>query len=132
MKQNHYESVIIYNAALEDEQIKAAIARTEEAIVTNGGEITDKEEWGRKRLAYIIQKAKSGYYLVVRFKAPPESIAKIERFYFLEETIIRYLTVKLDQKALEHYEKKKAKAQAKAEEAQSTNDTNENSEEKES
>lgn len=114
MKHNHYESVIIFNAALEDEQIKAAIARTEEAIITNGGEITEKEDWGRKRLAYVIQKAKSGYYFIVRFTAPPESISKIERFYFLEETIIRFLTVRLDQKALEHYAKKKKISEVKA------------------
>jgi small subunit ribosomal protein S6 len=128
MIQNHYESVIIYNAALEDESVKAAIARTEETIKTNGGELTAVEDWGRKRLAYPIQKAKSGYYYIVRFTCPPESISKIERFYFLEETIIRYLTVKLDQKAVEHYAEKKKIQEAKEEETAKISESNDNKE----
>ena len=111
MKTNHYESVVIFNATLEDEQIRSAISRTEETIKNNGGNITEVENWGRKRLAYQIQKNKSGYYYVIRFTAPPESISKIERFFFLEETIIRYLTVKLDKKAVEYYKKKAAQSE---------------------
>ncbi|RMD50084.1 MAG: 30S ribosomal protein S6 [Ignavibacteria bacterium] len=107
MKTNNYESVVIINAALEDEQIKATIGRIGEALLTNGAETTDVEDWGRRRLAYPIQKAKSGYYYIVRYTAPPSSISKIERFFFLEETIIRYLTVKLDKKAMEYYKNKK-------------------------
>ncbi len=114
MKTNHYESVVIFNAALEGEQIQSAISRTQEAIKTNGGEINEVEDWGRRRLAYPIQKSKSGYYYVIRYTAMPESISKIERAFFLEEAIIRYLTVKLDKKALEYYKKK---AEAKKEEA---------------
>ncbi len=127
MKINDYESVIIINAALEDEQVKAAVGRIEEALKTNGAEITEVEDWGRKRLAYPIQKAKSGYYYIVRFKAPPESITKIERFFFLEETIIRYLTIKLDKRALEYYAKKASK---KAEKVNATNDKSESEEKK--
>ncbi len=111
MKTNHYESVVIFNAALEEEQIQAAISRTKESIKTNGGTITETEEWGRKRLAYPIKKSKSGYYYVLRYTTVPESISKIERFFFLEEAIIRYLTVKLDKKALEYYKKKASQAE---------------------
>jgi small subunit ribosomal protein S6 len=117
MKTNHYESVVIFNSSLEDEQIKAAIQRTLETIKSHGGEISEVEDWGRKRLAYPIQKSKSGYYYVMRYVAPPESIAKIERFFFLEEAIIRYLTVKLDKKAIEHYKKKAEEAAKAAQEA---------------
>ncbi len=109
MKINNYESVVIFVAALEDEQIEAAIQRTKETIVSHGGEFTAIEKWGRRRLAYPIQKSKSGYFLIMRYTAPSESIAKIERFFSLEETIIRYLTIKLDKKALAYYSKIESK-----------------------
>jgi len=101
----HYESVVIINAALEDTQIEETIESIQETITTNGGEITDTENWGRKRLAYIINKAKTGYYFISRFTAPPEAIKKIERTFRLDENIIRYMTIVLDKKALEHLEK---------------------------
>ena len=103
----HYESVVIINAALEDTQIEQTIASIQENITTNGGEITDTENWGRKRLAYNINKAKSGYYFISRFTAPTESVEKIERVFRLDENVIRYMTIALDKKTLEHLEKVK-------------------------
>lgn len=106
---NHYESVVIINAALEDEQIEQTVTNVLETVTSNGGEITDTEKWGRRRLAYPINKSKSGFYLVIRFTAPTELVAKLERVYRLDETIVRYLTVALDSKALEHIAKMKEK-----------------------
>ena len=102
MKTNHYESVVVVNAALEDDQIDASFGRVEETIKSNGGEITEVDKWGRKRLAYPIQKSKSGYYSVYKFIAPREVVAKLERAYRLDESIIRYLTIVLDKKAIEY------------------------------
>lgn len=113
MKKRDYESVIIFNSSLEDEQIDAAIGRVKSALENNGATITDIEKWGRKRLAYSIQKSKSGYYLIIRFIAPPDSISKLERFFFLEDTIIRYLTSLLTKKDIEYYKKKKKEDAAK-------------------
>jgi len=110
----HYESVVIINAALEDAQIEQTIASIQENITTNGGEITDTENWGRKRLAYNINKAKTGYYFISRFTAPTEAIKKIERTLRLDENVIRYMTIALDKKALEHLEKVKKTEEQKA------------------
>lgn len=115
MKQNHYESVVIINAALEDEQINSSINRIEVSIKTNGGEIEDIDQWGRKRLAYPINKSKSGFYVVFRYFSPSDAVAKIERDLRLDETIVRYLTVLLDSRAIEHYAQQKTKSD-KAEE----------------
>ena len=102
-----YESVVIINAALEDEQIEVTISRILEVITSHGGEIIEADKWGRKRLAYPIQKAKSGYYFILRFNAPTDLIAVLERNYRLDETIIRYLTITLDKFALEAIAKQK-------------------------
>lgn len=107
MKTNHYESVVIVNAALEDNQIEASFSRVEELIKSNGGEVTEVDKWGRKRLAYPIRKSKSGYYTIYRFTAPREVVSKLERAYRLDESIIRYLTIVLDKKAIEHIIKSK-------------------------
>jgi len=117
MKTNQYESVIIFSATLEDNTMEAAIKRIREFITSNGGTIDDFENWGRKRLAYPIQKSKSGYYIIFRFTALRSLIALLERTFKLDETIIRYLTVVLDKKAIKHFsnlKKEKETAQVEA------------------
>jgi len=103
-----YETAVIINAALDDPQIESVISQIKDTIVNNGGEIREIENWGRKRLAYMIKKSKVGYYLIIRFNASPNLISKLERSYQLDEHILRYLTVKLDADALEQIEKSKA------------------------
>ncbi len=120
MKENHYESVIIINAALEDTQIEDTIKKIENFISSNGGKITDIEKWGRKRLAYPIKKSKSGFYVIYRFTAPAEMIKKLERTYKLDETIYRFLTIKLTKKDLEHLNKKLAEKKAEESEKSET------------
>jgi small subunit ribosomal protein S6 len=111
MKTNIYESAVIINAALEDEQIDSVIARIKETIINNGGEIRDIENWGRKRLAYMVKKSKIGYYVFFRFNAPSSIVSKLERTYVLDEHILRFLTIKLDNDAIEHIEKHKKVSQ---------------------
>ncbi len=100
-----YESVVVINAALDDDHINGIIKTISSLITENSGKIIDLNIWGRKRLAYPINKSKSGYYAVYRFTAPAELIAKLERMYRLDENVIRYLTILLDKKALAHYAK---------------------------
>jgi len=127
MSTKHYESVVIINASLEDEQVQQTISNIKESITTNGGEITAIDDWGRKRLAYNINKSKSGYYLISRFTALPAMVVNFERALKLDETVIRYMTIALDKKALENIEKmKNIKVE---EEAKSTEGTNESKEE---
>ena len=102
MQTNVYESAVMINAALDDEQIQALISRIKETITNNGGEIREIEDWGRKRLAYVVKKSKVGYYAIFRFNAPSSLIAKLERFYILDEQFLRYLTIRLDTDAVEY------------------------------
>ena len=110
MKNNVYESAVLINAALDDEQIEAIIERIKETILNNGGEIREIENWGRKRLAYTVKKSKIGYYVILRFSAPTNLVSKLERFYSLDEYILRYLTIQLDTDALDQLERNKALA----------------------
>jgi len=123
MKTNIYESAVLINAALEDDQIDSVISRIKETIVNNGGEIRDIENWGRKRLAYMVKKSKIGYYVFFRFNAPSSIVSKLERTYVLDEHILRFLTVKLDNDAIESIEKNKKVSQEdnSAENAETSN-----------
>ena len=109
-----YESAILINAALEDNQIQSIISHIKELISSNDGEITDIEDWGRKRLAYMIKKSKIGYYIIFQFNAYPQIISKLEKFYKLDENILRYLNIKLTIGALEQIEKNKKQSLAEA------------------
>ncbi len=108
MTKKMYESAVIINAALEEDQIQSIISRIKELISSNDGEITDIEDWGRKRLAYMIRKSKIGYYIIFQFNTYPQIISTLEKFYKLDENILRYLTIKLTKNALEQIEKNKA------------------------
>jgi len=107
MSKKVYESTVLINASLEDEQIKSIVSHIKEIILNSDGKIIDIEDWGRKRLAYVVKKSKIGYYVIFRFNALPNVNSKLERFYKLDENILRYLTIKLSEIALEQIEKNK-------------------------
>ena len=110
-----YESAILINAALEDNQIQSIISHIKELISSNEGEIIDIEDWGRKRLAYMIKKSKIGYYIIFQFNAYPQTISTLEKFYKLDENILRYLNIRLTKNALEQIERNKKQSLAEAE-----------------
>ena len=129
MASKHYESVVIINAALEDPQVEEAISSIKTNLKTSGGEITDTEDWGRKRLAYSIDNAKSGYYFITRFSAPTSSIKEFERTLKLDENVIRYMTIALDKKALNYLETAKSKLEEESADKEVAVEENSKSEE---
>lgn len=118
MKNRVYESAVLFNAALDDDTIKNLISRIKETITVNGGEILETEDWGRKRLAYQVKRSKIGYYVIHRFSSPPDLIPKLERYYQLDENILRYLTIALSKDALEQIEIDKSQQSQLAEEVE--------------
>ena len=96
---NHYETVFILNPVLSDTQIKETVQKFEDYLVSKGAEMISKEDWGLKKLAYPIQKKKSGFYHLFDFKIDRKSITPFETEFRRDERIMRYLTVKLDKHA---------------------------------
>jgi small subunit ribosomal protein S6 len=95
-----YETTFIVNASLDDAQIEAVVGRVQETITKNGGTIEAVNKWGRKRLAYAINKRTNGFYVNLEFHAPGTVMALLERTYQLDEMVLRHLTIVLDRKAL--------------------------------
>ncbi len=95
-----YETTFIINASLDDPQIEGVITRVQEVITRNGGNVTAINKWGRKRLAYPINKKTNGFYVNIELEAPGTLLSALDRSYQLDEMILRHLTVMLDKKAL--------------------------------
>ncbi|MFM8280171.1 MAG: 30S ribosomal protein S6 [Bacteroidota bacterium] len=97
-----YESTFIINAALEDPDIEAVIRRVTEYIENHGGTFVEMNKWGRRRLAYPIKKKYNGFYVYMAFETASEVLPLIERFFTLEENVLRHLTLELSEKLREH------------------------------
>jgi small subunit ribosomal protein S6 len=108
MNTNVYESAVLINAGLDDEQIENVVSRITDTITNNGGEIREIDKWGRKRLAYMVNKSKIGYYAIYRFNAPSTIVSKLERAFNLDDQVLRYLTIALSKEAVEYLEKAKS------------------------
>ena len=76
---NKYESIYIINPEVEEQGIKELVEKFNTLIETEGGKVSEVQEWGLKRLAYPIQKKEQGYYVLVNFESKPEAIVELER-----------------------------------------------------
>ena len=113
---NLYEFTYIITPVLSEEQIKDTVKRVNKLIESNGGKVIEVEEWGSRRLAYLINKKRNGYYVNLYFEAPGDSIPRLARSIEIDDNILRYLTLRMDKKMIQHYELRKQKAAAVSEE----------------
>ena len=112
---NQYETVFIVTPVLSEDQMKEAVKKYEDHLAKVGAEIVHEEHWGLRKLAYPIQKKSTGFYQLIEYKAEGDVIAELETELKRDERILRFLTVKLDKHAVAYNEKKRKKAQEKAE-----------------
>ncbi|CAI8344503.1 MAG: 30S ribosomal protein S6 [Flavobacterium sp. SCGC AAA160-P02] len=109
---NHYETVFILNPVLSDTQIKETVQKFEDYLVSKGAEMISKEDWGLKKLAYPIQKKKSGFYHLLDFKVSGEEISSFELEFRRDDSVMRYLTVRLDKHAEAWAEKRRGRVKS--------------------
>lgn len=89
-----YEIVYIFRSSLTPEEIEAKLERYHAVITESGqGEITAVVQWGKRQLAYPIQKQSNGHYVVTQFTSPPQPLTELERVLKLEDDLLRYLVV---------------------------------------
>ncbi|MEZ7172448.1 30S ribosomal protein S6 [Sporosarcina sp. OR05] len=91
-----YEIMYIIRPTLEDEAKKALINRFDEILTSNGAEIIESKEWGKRRLAYEIDDLREGFYQLVTANATTEAIDEFNRLANINEEIIRHMAVRLD------------------------------------
>lgn len=117
MKTSIYETTIIINAGLEDAAINTIVDGVVALMERNGAKMQRVDKWGRKRLAYPINKKNNGYYAYFFYEGPGALQPVLERHFFLEENIVRHLSIKLDKAALAHRHEQFSSTGAEAPEA---------------
>ena len=96
---NRYEMIYIIDTGLEDSARKELVEKVSALIANNGGEIEKVDEtWGKRRLAYAIDYKTEGWYVLVTFKAPVELPRELERNLQINESVLRYLVIRLEEK----------------------------------
>ncbi len=90
---NKYETIMIINANLDEAATKATIDKFITLIGENGT-VESTEEWGKKKLAYPLQKQSEGYYTLVNFTSNPEFIDELERIYNITDEVIKHIVIK--------------------------------------
>ncbi len=90
---NKYESVVIINPSVEEQAIKALIAKFTD-LINSDGRLEKVEELGKKKLAYEIRKNSEGYYVVLNFEANPNLVAELERVYRITDEVIKFIVVR--------------------------------------
>lgn len=108
----NYESVLIARQDLGASQINTLVSDLSEVIKKEGGEVVKVDNWGLKNLAYRIKKNRKGYYVLLNIVAPAKAVAEYERLIRLNEDIIRYMTVKVEDFNNEAAEEEAAVAEA--------------------
>jgi small subunit ribosomal protein S6 len=99
---NTYETMIALNPNLEKEGLGALLDGFKEVIARRGGMITVEKELGKKKFAYTVKKYSTGYYHLIYFNAPPETVFELERSYKHAEDVLKFITLRLDEKELKH------------------------------
>ena len=91
---NKYELAVVLSAKLEDDERAAVVEKAKDYIARYNGTVTEVEEWGKKRLAYEIQKMREGYYYFIQFESDAACPAEVEGRIRIMDNVLRYLVVK--------------------------------------
>lgn len=94
-----YELMLVLRPDIADDRSQAIIDRTTRQITASGGQIVKVAPWGRRRLAYPIDRHREGSYHIVIFEAPAESIVELERGLLITEELLRHLVTRVERPA---------------------------------
>ena len=93
---NKYELAVVVSAKIEDEERAAVVDKCKALIERFGGTITNVDDWGKKRLAYEVQKMKEAFYYFIQFESDSVCPNEVEAHVRIMEPVIRYLCVKVE------------------------------------
>ena len=95
---NKYELALVVSAKIEDDARTATVEKAKEYITRAGGTVTEVEDWGKKKLAYEVQKMSEAYYYFIQFDAAAEVPAELEQSVRIMDNVLRFLVVRKDEK----------------------------------
>ena len=94
---NKYELALVVNAKIEDDARTATVEKAKEYITRFGGTVTEVEDWGKKRLAYEVQKMREGFYYFIQFDADATVPAQVEQNVRIMDNVLRFFCVRKDE-----------------------------------
>lgn len=91
-----YETMYIVRTGIEEEQLDATINRFKTIVEEQGGTVDRVDRWGKRRLAYEIEKEREGQYVIMRFKAEAPAVKELDRVFKISGDVIRHIIVRED------------------------------------
>lgn len=108
-----YELALIINPEVSEEETRAILDRVEQIVATYGGQVVRVNQWGRRRLAYPIERQRDGFYIFIDMILTPETVIELERTLKVSETVLRHMVKKRDSKVVQkEREEREARAAA--------------------
>lgn len=96
----HYEVMVILDAGLDEDAIRAIVDRATLAITNSGGSVDKVDRWGKRRFAYEVHHRSEGYYVLVEATAEPAAVDSVDRVLGLADEVIRHKVIRLPDKAV--------------------------------
>ena len=108
-----YELALIINPEVSEEETRAILDRVEQIVATYGGQVVRVNQWGRRRLAYPIERQRDGFYIFIDMILTPETVIELERTLKVSETVLRHMMKRRDSKVVQkEREEREARAAA--------------------
>jgi len=109
-----YEELFIVRPDLPEEQIDQLIEQLTNLIASQGGNVDKSDKWGVRKLAYRVEKRTEGFYVLLQFTAKPETVKELERRLRVTDEVMKFLTVRIDERLKKIEKRKKARAKRAA------------------
>jgi small subunit ribosomal protein S6 len=104
-----YEELFIVRPDLPEEETDQLIERLTALIAGQGGNVDKVDKWGVRKLAYRVQKRTEGYYVLLQFTAKPETVRELERQLRVQDQVMKFITVRIDEKLKKIAKRKKSR-----------------------
>ncbi len=108
-----YEELFIVKPDATEEEIEQVVEQVQNLITSGGGTVDKIDKWGVRKLAYRVRKQHEGFYILVQFSLSPEAVKEIERRLRVSDLVLKFITVRVDEK-LKRIEKRKKKREKRA------------------
>lgn len=110
-----YESIFILKPNLQDKDVDDVVEKTHKIIKDNSGKVMDNEIWGKRRMAYEVDKERYGIYVLIHFEGEGKLIRELDRNYKLMGEILKYIIIRLNKRELAKFESDKKEKKTKEE-----------------
>jgi len=104
-----YEELFIIRPDATDEEVDAYIEQLKQVVATGGGVVDKADKWGKRKLAYRVNKREEGIYVLLQFSSGPDVVRELERRLRVSDLVIKYLTVRIDEKMKRVDKRRKAR-----------------------